>query len=155
MKPRQRNWFIGELIKAEVLSQCFLAVGGKQVLMTPYTEKDRGKVDAIVVALRASDDLWAELKTNNPQVRDKCRTQLEVKVERWHLNYSNTPGGGWAVVEWLVAQGYGVMLEADAEAVHVHAAEAGAMEQTHAHSKTMAEAACRLLLALKAPEALR
>lgn len=159
MNTMQRNTLIGGLIGAEPVSQCFLAVDGKRVLITPYAEKDRGKVDAMLVALRASDELWQELKANNPQAKDEWRTQIEVEVERWHLGYSNTAGGAWMVVEWLVAQGYEFTLAAaQPSALRPHAVTVRLFElpgQYHSGAgATLEEAVCEVLLKFKAPEAL-
>ena len=105
MNASQRNHLVGSLIGAKMLSQCYLAVDGKRVLVTPYAEEKRDKVELTLNVLRASDEMWAEFKAANPAATDEWRTKLDIDVERWHARYSDTPSGAWRVVEWLVCQG--------------------------------------------------
>jgi hypothetical protein len=156
MNAAQRNHFVGELIGAKPLSQCYLAAGGVRVLVSPYTEEQRGKLDAMIVALKASDDVWAEMRKANSHITDEMRDGLEVDVERWHIRYSDTPGGAWEVVEWLRGQGYVVQLRARpniAPAFRVSLRPAcQTSEQLYAVGASMPEAVCRALFQLKAPE---
>lgn len=152
MNAVQRNHLIGELIGAKQASQCYLAVDGQRVLVTPYAEAEIGKVDALLVALRASDDMWENFLRANSHAAPDWREKLTVDVERWHIAYSNTPGGAWFVVEWLREQGFEVTIDVFGKnAESPYSAWAG---DVCAGAKTMPDAVCELLLNIKAPEVL-
>lgn len=160
MNAEQRSHTVGELMGVEKLSQCFLAVGGQRVLATPHAGRERGRVEAMLLALRASDDLWAEFRAGHSEATDDWRTQLEVEVVEWHLRYADTPGGGWEVLEYLRREGWEISVNGAPDAVHwfVSAGRGrvsqGGAECHRTDAEHMAEAACRLLVTIKAPELL-
>lgn len=155
MNAAQRNHWLGELIGATPQSQCFLAVDGKPVLATPYAEKDRMKVDAALAVLKGSDASWAEFRAANTQSEDAWREKLEVHIARWHLRYSDTPGGAWELVEWLRREWSDLVLviKARPAGIYVWVAE-GAELGVDAEAPTFEGAVCECVLLLKAPEML-
>ena len=154
MNAARRNHLVGSLIGAKMFSQCYLAVDGKRVKVTPYTEDQRGQVDILLNVLRSSDETWAEFKASDSAATDEWRAKLEIDVERWHARYSDTPGGAWMVVEWLHA-------ECDA-VVKIERHRFGVDMEMYSQGKRVANrtgtdfarTVCELLLSLKAPEAL-
>lgn len=154
MNEAQRNHLVGSLMEAKMLSQCYLTVDGKRVLITPYSEDERNKVEMTLNVLRASDEMWAQFKASNSEATDDWRAKLEIDVERCHLNYAGTPGGAWMVVEWL-------QLEYDA-VVRIEWHHFGAdvemyskgQRVAHRTGTDFARTVCEMLLVLKAPEAL-
>ncbi len=157
MNVAQRNHFVGELMKAEPLSQCYLAVDGRRVLATPYAEDQRGKVDAMLIAIRASDDLWADFLRQRSDATPEWREKLTVDIERWHIRYSDTPGGAWEVVTYLQQQRCGVSIELEPD-VHLsvtltgYTADGGVV---FVSAPSFEDGICQLLLKIKAPEALK
>lgn len=153
MNPAQRNHWLGELIGAPPQSQCFLAVDGKPVLATPYAEKDRMKVDAALAVLKGSDASWAEFRAANTQSEEAWREKLEVHIERWHLRYSDTPGGAWELVEWLrqTLPNVVVAIQARKDSTFVGVAQ-GLHPGVVAEAATLEAALCDCILQLKAPE---
>lgn len=154
MNAAQRNHMVGDLIGGKMSSQCYLAVDGKRVLITPYSEEDRAKVELTLNVLRSSDETWAEFKAGNSAATDDWRAKLVVDVERWHWRYSDTPGGAWAVVEWLHS-------ECDA-IVRIERHHFGVDIAIHPKGQPVIRrtgtdfprTVCELLVAHKAPEAL-
>ena len=162
MNAAQRNHWLGELIGATPQSQCFLAVDGKRVLATPYAEKDRMKVDAALAVLKGSDASWAEFRAANSQSEEAWREKLQVHIERWHLRYSDTPGGAWELVDWLkrTLRDGAVEIQVGPSVTYVRVAEAypGSRKRNGnelgvaAGSATFEAALCDCILQLKAPE---
>ena len=153
MNAAQRNHLVGSLIGAKMFSQCYLAVDGKRVKVTPYTEDQRGQVDILLNVLRSSDETWAEFKASDSAATDEWRAKLEIDVERWHARYSDTPAGAWMVVEWLRTQEGAVEIDVGKRSGESpYSVWCG---ENVASAKSFPEAVCVLLLKLKAPEALK
>ncbi len=154
MNLNQRNTLVASLMNAELMSRCYVAVGGKRIRMTPYGEKERMMVVGIIAVLKADDEAWAEFKAQEEGTLDEWRDKLEVDVEKWPMNYAGTPGGAWFVVEWLIGEGFDVTVFGGPDVAGFEAEAIGHKQGMTVTAPTMAEAVCQLLLKLKAPEAL-
>lgn len=136
MNAAQRNHLVGSLIGAKMFSQCYLAVDGKRVKVTPYAEDQRGQLDILLSVLRSSDETWAEFKASDSAATDEWRAKLEIDVERWHAECD-------AVVK-IERHHFGVDMEMYSQGKRV----------ANRTGTDFARTVCELLLSLKAPEAL-
>ena len=142
----ERNQLIGDTLGLEPLTQCWLGVDGKKLLRTRWDEKQQSEAEAMARMINDNDTLWNESLADFPSLKPEMRGKLVVIVDRWHIRYSDTPGGGWEVVEWLARHGH-VRVESvngqwrvifdDGHPHHGRCSE---------HAETMAEAACLVAL---------
>ncbi len=150
MNPEQRNHLIGEMIKAKPLTQCFFAVDGRRVGITPYEEEKRADAEALLKHFTSNDDHWADFKKKISGAEDSWRGKITVDVERHHLRYYDTPGGAWCVVEWLIEQGFNVTLDCDDTAITAAAAPIADLGAPYKSTgATLGDAVCDLVLRLK------
>lgn len=134
-----RNQLVGEALGMRPVTQCWIGIGEKKFWITPHTEEERDKAQALIDYFTKNDENWAHFVREKKGAIDEMRDKLAVVVERWHIRYSDTPGGGWKVVEWLHKLG------------PVNVASVGAQWRVafgeHAETApTMAEAACLIAL---------
>lgn len=136
MSAWQRNWLIGSLMKAEPMRAFYLRWQGKD--FAQLRTKDAADAERWLRIAKGGELQW---KTLVDEVPWTAREEVTIHVDEWHVRYSDTPGGGWIVIEWLRLRG----------AVNV----ASIGEQWRiAHERcevavtapTMAEAACRMAL---------
>ena len=135
----ERNHLVGETLGMEPLTQCWLGVDGKMLLRTAWDEKQKGEAAAMARMINTYDQLWSDSLADYPSLKPEMRGKLAVIVDRWHLRYSDTPGGGWEVVEWLRKRGP-VNVASVAPDWRVAFGDAAAT------APTMAEAACLMAL---------
>lgn len=144
--PQTRDDVIGHLIEARPSTQCMVYFGTAKVLVTSYTESTRAEAEKLVQDFRTDDKLWSHIKAKHPHLSNVMRPELKVVVERWHMRYSDTPGGGWEVVEWIRREVGSVEVCSSAKGWKVSAIDyAGS-------APTMAEAACICALSIKSVE---
>ena len=147
LSPEERNERIGDLLEMKPATQCWIGIAGKRFWITPHTEEKRDEAQALIDYFTKSDKNWAFFVKEKKGACDEMRSQLEVIVERWHIRYSDTPGGGWQVVEWLRnhgtvwvmsrTNGWGVVFD-DGHPNH---------GRIDIGSATMADAACQVAIA--------
>jgi hypothetical protein len=112
LDAQARNNYIGELIKAPPLTQLYLALDGKMMWLTPKGEKDLDELSGMVAEWQRTKKAYKQWQKVTPELLDEWRGRISVQVQRWHIRYSDTPGGGWDVVEALGKLGWQVKLEA-------------------------------------------
>lgn len=139
----ERNHLVGETLQMKPLTQCWIGHAGRQLLQTAWDESKKGEAEAMCRMMQDHDRLWENSLADYPRLTDEMRGKLTVIVDRWHLRYSDTPGGGWVIVEWLRARG------------PVNVASVGdywrvAFGDEAETAPTMQEAACRMALRVSA-----
>lgn len=107
MSARQRNDAVGRLIGADPLTQCFITVG-KLELATPHGGDALEEAEALAGYARGIG--WEEFRSRHG-LEDAQRSSVRAIVKRWHLRYSDTPGGGWEVIENLERRGFRVTVQ--------------------------------------------
>lgn len=145
----ERNQLVGNTLGMEPLTQCWIGCDGKKLVWTRWEEKQKSEAEAMARMIDDNDTLWAESLAEFPSLKPEMRGKLVVIVERWHMRYSDTPAGGWEVIEWLRGRGE-VTVQSVADQWRV------IFDDGHPHhgrlslaAPTMAEAAC--LIALRLP----
>lgn len=145
LPANHRNNIIGMLIGSLPLTQYWLCVGGARFSPTPYTAADKEK--ALGMAKFARGNGWEEFAARN-NFPTEWRDTVQLELEAWHLRYSDTPGGGWNVIEAIRNEGFSVTVQSCADGWRVTA------DEVEAKATTMAEAAClAALLARQRAEA--
>lgn len=99
----QRNLIIAKLIGAKLLSQFYLYIDGKEYSPLPHQAHEREQAEGLAAYARGEG--WAEFSARHG-LRDEYRESVEARLIEWPLRYSDTPGGGWDVVEAMRAQGW-------------------------------------------------
>ncbi len=144
----QRNALVGETMKAEPLYAYYVRWIGKN--LAQLRVKEESEAQSWLRIAKFSKENWKRLMDEVPW---SLREEVSVHVESWHIRYSDTPGGGWIVIEWLRARGL-VCVSSCSDGWHV------AFDDRHPHhgltveeAPTMAEAACLVALRVSSPSA--
>lgn len=107
MTPCERNWKIGELIGEKPLAQLYLAVEGKQLWPMAKVESELEETRKMVGEWQRCSKQWKYfMKVNAGAIRPEYRGKITVEVHRWHIRYSEVPGGGWNLIEHLCKNGF-------------------------------------------------
>lgn len=101
----ERNLTIAKLIGAKLLSQFYLYIDGKEYSPMPHQAHEREKAEGL--AAYAKGEGWAEFSAQRG-LKDEWRESVEARLIEWPLRYSDTPGGGWDVIEAMRAQGWDI-----------------------------------------------
>ena len=145
MTPAQRNDRVGKLIGAEPLGQYYLYLDGRESCGLPCTRDEKEKAEGLVAYIRGKG--WTKFASEHG-FPDAWRKSAEARLVEWHIRHSDTPGGGWEVVQAIRTAGYAVSVESMADGDwFIQARQSPRVFQ--AAAPTMAEAAC--LIALKMP----
>ena len=97
-----RNLMIAQLIGEPLLNQCYISFQGKKVLLTPCTEEQKEGLQEALDWYQSSAKNWREfIKSKGPEITPEMRGKMYVEVVRWAMRHSDTPGGGWVVIEAL------------------------------------------------------
>lgn len=140
----QRNMLIGETLGFKAITQCWIAHNGQRLLQTRWDAEQRKEAEAMCRMMQDYDQLWKDSLVEYPSLKPEMRGKLKVVIERWHIRYSDTPGGGWDVVEWLRERG-AIAVESmqTGWAVYLRLKNG---ESVVRDAPTMAEAACLVAL---------
>lgn len=143
----QRNTKVGEMLQAEPMRQTWL--------VRTTSEGKRITLGGLHLS-RDEAEIWLEHAKQSPlNWREKMGAEQpfafapQVAVEEvvWHIRYSDTPGGGWIVVEAMHAAGFAVVVQTTKSGWKVTCDDGN---PNHGRSSevaaTMAEAACKLAL---------
>lgn len=141
----ERNDLIGFSIGFKPATQCWFGCGGKKLIRTAWSEEQKSAAEALCRMVQQHDQIWTESLADWPSVKPEMRGRLEVIVERWHIRYSDTPGGGWEVVEWLRTRG-AVVVASAGSAWRVSFDYHEDRDTIIIEKPTMAEAACLVAL---------
>ena len=139
----ERNQFIGDLIGAEPLSQYYITYKGKHMAPMPYSGADKEKAEELFAF--CTGEGWNEFcKDRGILKTDKALVGLE--LFRWHMRYSDTPGGGWDVIEAIRKRGFFIQCRSLSGGWEVSGSPAGTFGKICRVAPTMAEAACLLAI---------
>ena len=155
LTPERRNTLIGELLGATPLQTVWLVWEPKKEDGSVLGRKHLGQLGSMPMEnahewLAAAKTSQAEWTRRGMEISYLLRDEVVLSEHRWHLRYSETPGGGWDVIEKLTRSGYTVQVQVSAKDCKVIAAG----DQNFAErAPTMAEAACKVALrALSHPQ---
>ena len=96
-----RNHFIGELIGAEPLEELHLLLDGKFLWPIRKPKSQWPEVPKWFEDWQSSEKRWQTFIKGMPDFKAEWRGRITTEIYRWHLRYSDTPAGGWAVIEHL------------------------------------------------------
>lgn len=146
LKPSDKNRVIGELISGTVLYNYFLQAGDA-FLWSIFQPDDVAAFERNIKRMQASNADWAAWKKDNFRLDDSMRGKITLGKSGYHIRYSETPGGGWMVVEFLRAAGYKIQITTPSENKWaVHCQKAMHDRLVSRESDTMEMAACLLAL---------
>lgn len=140
----ERNDLIGFSIGFKPATQCYIGHNGVKLLTTCFTEAEIEKAREHLAEMQSAK-LWPIFLKKFSALRKEMRGQLDIIVERWHINYSSTPGGGWEVIEWLRTRG-AVVVASAGSAWRVSFDYHEDRDTITIEKPTMAEAACLVAL---------
>jgi hypothetical protein len=141
MNAFQRNWLIGEMMKAEPLRDYCLRRDGKTI--GRLAVKSAEEAESWLRIANMSLTNWVKLM---PEVPYECRAEVTIHVDSWHIRYSDTPGGGWEVIEWLRKRGTVWLESMGLDGWLVRHEEPDRETYVQESARTMAEAACKVAL---------
>lgn len=150
MNAEQRNNLVGKLIEAKPLSQLWIGWRGIQKLQLPATNTEIQKYRDALEEIQNIDIKWNPfIAKHHPTIMHFMRGQLEIIDEQWHMRYSDTEGGGWAVLAALKEKGFWVRVETEHIGWSVRVSEED--NSICYAAQTMAEAACKVAIKLLSP----
>jgi len=145
----ERNSLIAKLIGAKLLSQFYLYIDGKEYSPMPHQSHDREKAEGLAAYVKG--ECWAEFAAERG-LKDEWRESVEAKLIEWPLRYSDTPGGGWVVVEAMRDQGWDIKIESTGDGWMITVDENNPHHgRVIEHGPTMQAAACQAALRCQWP----
>lgn len=152
MNAEQRNNLVGKLIEAKPLSQLWVGWRGIQKLQLPATNDEIQKYRDALEELQKIDIKWNPfIAKHHPTIMHFMRGQLEIIDEQWYMRYSDTPGGGWAVIEALRAKGARIVIESEINGTWSMRTDLDGRSFVWCAEPSIAVAACRSAVALLSP----
>lgn len=157
LTEEQRNNRIGELIGAEPMRQSWIVWEYKFHNLEGIERTIKKTLGSLTLSLaeseawlahaKQSERIWKQKFDEKTCPTFKERDQVKIVEQVWHIRYSDTPGGGWLVVEAMIKAGFLINIEGD------HAGWKITCDDWNPHhgrstekAATMAEAACKLAL---------
>ena len=150
LTDEQKNTLIGELIGAKPMRNIWLQWMPKNKDGSLLCKKNLGQLGDMSMEdaeewLKSSKKSKAEWVRRNINLDWMLREEVNLTEQLWHINYSNTPGGGWIVVEAL-RKSFDVLIRSIGEEWRI---DCGLGNDSFAvKSQTMADAACQMALLL-------
>ncbi len=142
LAPNDRNALVARAIKDELLGQWYLAFDGRPYHPLPHPRGHKEEADKVLAVVR-SREFWKEHSRDHRLPADG-REKVSLKLVEWPLRYSDTPGGGWVVVEAIRAAGYAVQIATCRGGWRVTVIVGP--DPVSMVAETMAEAACQVAL---------
>jgi hypothetical protein len=144
MSACERNLVIAKVIGAELLGQFYVYAEGRQYCATPLWRDKVEEAANLESHMRGKG--WKTFAKDHG-FQHLSPDQVELRLCEWAMRYSDTPGGGWEVIEWLKKKCEWLWIGAT-EAGWEVAAVAKGDEDFTTSAATMAEAACLMALEL-------
>lgn len=148
MDAEQRNNLVGKLIDAKPLSQLWIGWSGIKKLQLPATNNEIQKYREALKEIQKIDIKWNPfIAKHHPTIMHFMRGQLEIIDDQWYMRYSDTPGGGWEVIEALRAKGARIVIESELNGWSMRT-DLNGRSYVWCGEPSIAEAACRSAVAL-------
>ena len=141
----QRNNLVGNIIDGNVIRRPYMARDGKYLWYCPITAEEAGERGKWLLEQQATEESWKRFRKDfDKRITAEDRGKITIEIEEHHLRYSDTPGGGWMVIEAIRKAGYAIQIGHDASNWIVSTGRNG--EPVGMSATTMEEAACMLAL---------
>lgn len=102
-----RNTLIGNLIGGNVIRRPYMARDGKFLWYCPITAEEAVERSKWLAEQQATEQTWKRFRKDfDDRITAEDRGRITIEIQEHHLRYSDTPGGGWMVIEWLRGQGW-------------------------------------------------
>lgn len=142
-----RNTLIGERLGAQPLRNIWLQWTIKGADGSVIGRRNLGQLGSMSMAdaeqwLADAKKSKAEWTRRGVQLDWLLRDEITLFEQRWHLRYSDTPGGGWRVVEAIHKAGYSVQIATCRGGWRVSVIVGP--DPVSMVAETMAEAACQV-----------
>lgn len=144
MTACDRNRVIARVIGAELLGQFYVYADGVRYCATPLWRDKEEEAANLEKHMRGKG--WKTFAKDHG-FQNLRPDQVELRLCEWALRYSDTPGGGWEVIEWLKGKCEWLWVGATEDGWEVIAVAHGEEDFTTS-AATMAEAACLMALEL-------
>lgn len=163
MTPGERNWTIGELLGASPMRQFWLMWNWTFQKTDGGTLTGRKNLGGLACdSLTEAEDWLEEAKNTKTAWKRKFpektspifdeREQVEIHEQVWHIRYSETPGGGWDVIEFLKPKTDHIMISTMSDGWWQIVAVPTGGEDITTEAATMAEAACAMAFEILKPQ---
>lgn len=141
----QRNNIVGNLIGGDVIKRPYMARDGKYLWYCQITAEEAQERGKWLTEQQATEQAWARFRKDfDNRITADDRGKITIEIEEHHLRYSDTPGGGWMVIEAMRKAGYAIQVSHDASSWIVGTGRHN--EPIGMSAPTMEEAACKLAL---------
>jgi hypothetical protein len=138
----ERNALIGKLIGGETIRRPYMARDGRYLWPCMITAAEAGERNKWLLEQQATEQSWARFRRDfDERITADDRGKITIEIEEHHLRYSDTPGGGWMVIEALQKLGCGIEIKSLGAEWQVVAIDSDG-DIYPAIGGTMAEAAC-------------
>ncbi len=147
MSANQRNTLIGELISGEALRTPYLAKSGGYLWDLRITDVEA--YAKFLAEFQSTAAKWRRFlkNLNDERITEEDRGLLTVEIYSYHIRYSDTPGGGWMVVEAMRRAGIHIVIEATTAGWRVTADDLNPHHgRRSVESATMQDAVCQVAL---------
>jgi hypothetical protein len=149
LEPAERDNLIGELLGAEHHRNVWLVWTIKKADGSVIGKRHIGQLGSMSMEdaeawLASAKKSKAEWTRRGVDLDWLLRDEITLFEQRWHLRYSETPGGGWCVIEAMIKAGFAVQIsgnDARWKVTVMKGAEAICMR-----APTMEDAACQVAL---------
>jgi len=157
LSSEDRNTLIGERLGAEPMRQVWLMWHYPFTNLEGVAKVVKKNLGSLTLKLSEAEEWLSEAKKSKKKWAERfdqssCPTfensdQVKIVEQVWHIRYSDTPGGGWIVVEAMIKAGFLINIEGDHAGWKITCDDG---DPHHGRSSeiadTMAEAACKLAL---------
>lgn len=142
MPPADVNFAIGNLIGAEPMRRPYIARKGEFLWYCGIAEREIEAKQAWIAEVQDTVDAWERFLVDfDKRITRADRGKISIEVEEHHIRYSDTPGGGWNVIEAIRESGRAVVVSSFKAGWQVKCTYGG--QPVIGKSDTMAKAACK------------
>jgi hypothetical protein len=143
----QRNNLIGNLIGADPIRRPYMARDGKYLWYCPITAEEADERSKWLAEQQATEESWKQFRKDfDDRITAEDRGKITIEIEEHHIRYSDTPGGGWMVIEAVRKAGYAVQIASTGKGWK--AMTIVGHDALCVRSESMEDAACQLALTI-------
>jgi hypothetical protein len=142
----ERNAVIGKLIGGEVIRRPYIAREGKYLWPCMITAAEAAERNKWLLEQQSTPESWARFRSDfDERITAEDRGKITIEIEEHYLRYSDTPAGGWMVIEALQKLGCSFEIKTLRSEWQVVAIDSEG-DIYPAICETMEEAACKAAL---------
>ena len=144
-----RNTLIGNLIGLDAIRHTYLARDGAYLWACQIPVEEAAERNQWLAGQQKTETLWKRFRRNyDKRITAEDRGKITIEIEVYHLRYSDTPGGGWKVIEAIRphVENIFVMSCDDGQWEVMAIPLGGGDDDVTCKAPTMQEAACELAL---------